>query len=458
MIPEARRQAERVAFVSLLAAIGLIAAKLAAALASGSLALLSEAVHSTLDAGATALTLFAVRVSSRPPDKEHPYGHRKAENLSAFIETIALFALSIYIAVKAVGRLGNEGGSATADWYTFAVIILSIVVDASRATILKRQGRLHRSAALQADAMHFTADLLTSIVVLIGLFFVRFGLPQADSIGSLIIAGYIALSSITLGRRSIDVLMDRAPPGAMEKIQEVAAAVPGVEEVRRVRMRYSGGDPQMDVVIAISRNLPLELAHGVTEEVESAIRHIEPGADVVVHVEPYADEALVAEQVRALALRQSGLSEIHNVYVTVHPGGLHISLHAKFPGTMALAQAHGIVEDLERAITTEVPRVERVDTHMEPLEMKDNVGRDATSIHADLVESIERLALSQAEVEDCHDILVTDSEGGLIVVMHCEAAAGLSIEQVHTASTRIEDSVHREWPLVTRVTVHFEPR
>lgn len=458
MIPASRTPVERVAAISLLVAMGLIAAKLAAGLASGSLAILSEAAHSTLDAGATALTLFAVRVAARPPDKEHPYGHRRAENLSAFIQTIFLFSLSIYIAVQAVGRLGGGGEVARAEWYTFAVMLLSIMVDASRARLLRKEGRRHRSAALQADALHFTADLLTSMVVLIGLLFVHFGLPQADSIGSLIIAGYVAFSSISLGRKSIDVLMDRAPTGAMERIQEVAAGVDGVEEVRRVRMRYSGGEPQLDVVVAISRKVPLELAHDVTEEVEAAIRHIEPGADVLVHVEPFAHEALVTEQVMAIAMRQAGLSEVHNVYVTVHPGGLHISLHVKFPGTMSLAQAHAVVEDLERTITTEVSGVERVDTHMEPMEATDKVGRDATRTHAEMVEWIEHLALRQVEVEDCHDILVTDSEGGLTVVMHCEAAAGLSIEQVHSASTRIEDAVHRAWPPVMRVTVHFEPR
>lgn len=454
---EDRRRAQRIALISVFAAGTLVAAKLIAGIASGSLALLSEAAHSGLDAAATFLTYFAVRIASRPPDEEHPYGHGKAENIAALLETVGLFVLSVFIAKEAVDRLGR-GAEVEATWYAFAVILLSIVVDASRARVLRRAGRAFRSPALEADALHFTADLLTSVIVLAGLGLVRLGYSAADAVGGITIAAYVAFQSVRLGRRSIDVLMDRAPVGSLERIGEVAAGVTGVGEVRRVRARYVGGQPQADIVIAISRTVPLETAHRVTEEVERVVRAVEPGADVVVHVEPLADEKQVAELVISIAAREPRVHQIHNVDVTLHPEGLHISLHAKFPGAMPLAEAHAVAESLESEIARGIAGVARVDTHLEPLEPSPSVGADVTGRRSALVAWTRALAERQPEVRNCHEVVVTDTGGGsLSIVMHCEAAPGLSVTAVHDASTRIEDEVHRRWAEVERVTVHFEP-
>lgn len=453
-----RARARKVALLSLLAAIGLIVAKLIAGLASGSLALLSEAAHSTLDAGATALTYLAVRISARPPDDEHPYGHGKAENISALIETIGLLVLSTFIALAAVDRLQDPVPQVEARWYGFAVVVLSMVVDANRAWLLRREGRRLRSAALQADALHFTADLLTSTVVLIGLALVGAGYHNADAIGSLFIAGYVAYASIMLGRRSIDALMDRAPRGAAERIGFVVAGVEGVEEVRRVRVRNVGGQTQADVVIAISRRIPLETAHHVTEEVERVLTRSDPGADIIVHVEPLADEEVIAEQVEAIAARNRSISEVHNIFVTTHPEGTLISLHIKFPGEMTLGEAHEISEELEVDIMREIEGIFRVDTHLEPLDPAGVEGTDVTDQKPELIAWAKALAEGQPEVRDCHEVVLSSAEGMLSMVMHCHAEPGLSVRQVHDAATRIEDAVHRARPDVARITVHFEPQ
>lgn len=443
--------------VSLLAAVGLIVIKAAAGVASGSLALLSEAAHSGLDSMATLATLLAVRIASRPPDADHPYGHGKAENVSALIQMFFLLVVSGFIAKEAVEHLIGEPAEVTASWYTFAVVGISIVVDLTRSRALRKAGRRYRSPALEADALHFTADLLTSSVVLIGLILVRAGVPEADAAGGLLVAGYVAVASARLGKRSVDALMDRAPEGSLERIERAAAGVEGVAEVRRVRARYAGGRPHTDVVIAIARTVPLERAHEVSEEVERAVEKVEGGADVVVHVEPLANEKEITDRVTALAAREPRVRQIHNISVTLHPEGLHVALHAKFPGGMNLAEAHEIAEALEASIAREIPGVARVDTHMEPLEHP-GTAADITGRRGEITSSVQRFAESLPEVADCHEIIISEvGEGSLAILIHCEAAPGLSVAKVHDASTRIEDEVHRTWPEVDRVTVHFEP-
>jgi divalent metal cation (Fe/Co/Zn/Cd) transporter len=322
--------------------------------------------------------------------------------------------------------------------------------------MLRRAAQRLRSPALEADALHFTADLLTSFAVLVGLAFVRLGHPEGDAVASLLIAGYVAVSSIRMGRRSLDALMDRAPTGATERVEQAARSVTGVEEVRRIRLRSAGGPLQADVVVAISRTLPLEAAHDLTEDIERAVRAVEPDADVVVHVEPLANETAVSQSVLAIAARDPRVHEVHSVFVAARPEGLHISLHVRFPGSMSLAAAHDIAEELEGAIGDEIHGVARVDTHLEPLEPS-ATGADATARHAALVAEAKALAEREAEVHDCHEVVVTDCEGLLSLVMHCAAAPGLSVRAVHQASTRIETEVYGRWPEVERVTVHFEP-
>lgn len=451
-----RSGAQRVALISILAAVVLIAAKLIAGILSGSLSLLSEAAHSGLDAGATLLTYVAVRIASRPPDREHPYGHGKAENISALIETVLLLILALAIVREAFDRLTGEAHPVEATWYAFAVMGLSIVVDASRARVLKKAGRRYHSPALEADALHFTADLLTSTAVIIGLVLVRAGFPEADAYGGLFIGAYVGFSAIRLGRRSVDVLMDRAPTGGIERIEHAALDVEGVEEVRRARLRYVGGQPQADVTIAISRTVPLETAHQVTEKVEQSVQALLEGADVVVHVEPLADERQITQRVLAVAARDPRVRQVHNVVCTYQSDGVHVSLHAKFPGAMTLQEAHSIAEELESELMKDMSAVSRVDTHIEPLEAT-ALASEVTETQADLVMWATHLAERQPEVRSCHEVVVSETEHGLSLVMHCDAAAGLSVEAVHNASTRIEDEIHRRWKQVERVTVHFEP-
>jgi divalent metal cation (Fe/Co/Zn/Cd) transporter len=362
----------------------------------------------------------------------------------------------MYIAVRAVGDLQTGSSDVEATWYAFGVIIASIIVDANRSTFLSRIAKESRSPALEADALNFRADLMTSAIALVGLILVRVGYPAVDALASLVIAGYVAYMSVKLGRVSVDTLMDRAPEGSMERIAKIAAGVKGVGEVRRVRVRYAGGEPQADVVVALSRRMPLETAHELTERLERVIRQLEPGADVLVHVEPLADETKVAQQVEAIALSQPVVAQVHNIFVTAHREGLAISLHAKFPGSMHLQRAHDLAEELEQRILNQIPGVLRVDTHLEPLG-EGSIGIDVTPEQTELVAWTTELAERQPEVQNCHEVVVTQTEGALAIVMHCEASPGLSVQDVHEASNRIEAETHGRWPEVKRVTVHFEP-
>ena len=334
--------AQRTALASVLAAMALVAIKLIVGLLAHSLGLIAEAIHSATDLVAALLTFFAVRVAGRPADREHPYGHGKAEHLSALGESAILIAASVAIVVEAIARLAGNGRAAEAQWYVLAVVGAVIVVDAGRSYASHRAAERHSSAALGANALHFTLDLVGSIAVLIGLVLVRAGHPAADSIAALLVAGLVLFSAGRLMRGSVRVLMDTASGSAEGAAR---AAIGGIDEtvsVRRLRMRESGGRHFADVVVGVEPDADLAHGHAVASAIEDAIERALPGSDVVVHVEPDAtlDSRHVAHGPRAV--------------LTLCLGPEH-----------TLADARALGAEIERHVRADHPEVIDISVHTE---------------------------------------------------------------------------------------------
>jgi len=333
---------QRTALVSVAAAAALVAIKLVVGLLAHSLGLIAEAIHSATDLVAALLTFFAVRVAGRPADKEHPYGHGKAEHLSALGEGAILIFASIVIAYEALDRLAGHGPIAQARWYVLAVVGAVILIDAGRSHTLHRAAHEHSSAALGANALHFTLDLIGSVAVLIGLVLVRAGYPQADSIAALLVAGLVLYSAGRLMRSNVRVLMD-STSGPAE--QTARAAIAGIDEtvtLGRLRMRESGGRHFVDVVVGVEPDADLAHGHAVASAIEEAIARDLPGSDVVVHVEP--DSSLGSRH----------LSHGPRAVLTLCLGPEH-----------TLADARELAAKLEREIRSEHPDVIDVSVHTE---------------------------------------------------------------------------------------------
>lgn len=291
----AEREKQQAALSSVLAAIGLTAFKIVVGIMTGSLGILSEAAHSGLDLVAALVTFFAVRVSDKPADEQHRYGHGKVENFSALIETLLLLVTCIWIIYEATKRLFFEDVEVDASIWAFLVMGTSIVIDYSRSRVLMRAARKHNSQALEADALHFSTDIWSSSVVIVGLFGVLISeqvsqlefLAKTDAVAALIVALIVIVVSYQLGRRSISALLDAAPDGLAENIERTVEAIPGVLDCHRVRVRTAGPQTFVDIHVVMDGTLPLEKAHQLTEQIEKAVQQIASGADVTVHPEPY---------------------------------------------------------------------------------------------------------------------------------------------------------------------------
>lgn len=290
---QSRQDKNRVALISVMAAVLLTVTKLAVGLATGSLGILSEAAHSGLDLIAAVITLFAVRISSAPPDDQHTYGHGKVENLSAMVETGLLLLTCIWIIYEAIQRLFVKSVEVEASGWAFGIMVLSIVVDFNRSRALSKAARKYKSQALEADALHFSTDIWSSAVVILGLLLVRLSdylnipaIAQADAIAALVVAGIVVFVSLQLGRRTIAGLMDEIPVGLRDEIVDAVEQVGGVKRVNHVRVRWSGADAYVDLEITASKELSFEESHEISDKAEIAVQNTIPDAEISVHVEP----------------------------------------------------------------------------------------------------------------------------------------------------------------------------
>jgi cation diffusion facilitator family transporter len=446
---------ERTARLSVLAAVVLVAIKLVTGLATGSLGLLAEALHSGTDLIAALLTLYAVRVAVRPADRDHPFGHGKAEHLAALAEAAVLVVLSIGLAALALLKLSDTGGlpEVEATWYAFVVLGVVIVIDASRTIASHRGAQRYDSPALASNALHFAGDLLGSLAVLIGLVFVENGYPKGDAIAALVVAGLVIVAAMRLARGNVHVLMDRAPEAAAAAARDaIARDEPGVE-VKRLRVREAAGTYFADVVVGVRPDAALAQGHAQADAIEASVRRALPRADVVVHVEPGAARDL-RERINAAAVAVRGVREIHNVRLVTVEGRPELSLHLKLPSGLPLDQAHAVATEVESAIRAAAPELSGVHTHIEPL----SVVREGAELAAADERSVIETVVRELTGSDPDDLFMRATDGDRVVaLLTVRLDANLGLREAHALASEIEAEVIRRAPTVVDVIVHTEP-
>ena len=446
----------RVAAISILASAAMATAKFVVGIAIGSLAMISEALHSAVDVVATVITWMVVRVSDKPADDEHHYGHGKLESLSALGVIALLYVLAGGVLVGSYSRLREGAPAPTFSFIPFVVLLIDIVINFWRARALHRAAHATHSQALEADALHFASDVLGSIAVIAGLGLSALGFWWGDSAAAIAVAIMIAALGLRLARSTVETLLDRAPEGAAEKATAAIRSVPGVVDIERLRVRMVGATHFVDATVQVPRTLPIDRVDEIKRKAQVAVSASLTGADLTFTAVPVAlSNESVRERIMVIA-RNSGLA-IHHVTVHDLGGKLIVSIDIEIASDMSLVMAHEIAQDLENSISDEFGTDVEVDTHIEPLEPELPFGTDSASVRVnEITAELTRLA-AETEVYDIHNVRVRDTEAGEIVNFHCRAAPSMSVHKVHDNVDHIERGLRRAFPSVKRVISHAEP-
>jgi cation diffusion facilitator family transporter len=445
-----------VAAISVFASAGMATAKFVVGIAIGSLALVSEALHSSVDVVATIITWLVVRVSDLPADEEHQYGHGKFESISALGVIAMLYVLAGGILVESWSRLREGTPPPTLSTIPFIVLLIDIAVNFWRARALHRTAHATQSQALAADALHFASDVLGSVAVIIGLALSGLGFAWGDAAAAVAVAVMIAALGLRLARSTVETLLDRAPEGASEKARAAIRALPGVVDVERLRVRMVGATHFIDAVVQVPRTYPIDRVEEIKQKAKEAVARILGEADLTFTAVPVAlSNESVRERIMVIA-RNSGLAVHH---VTVHDlgGKLSVSLDLEVDGGMPLVDAHDIAHRLERDIREEFGEEVEVDTHIEPLEPGLPFGTDAAPERIEIIRTALARFAADTAIHDIHNVRVRDTDAGEVVNFHCRAAPSMSVIRVHENVDEIERALRRAFPTVKRVISHAEP-
>jgi cation diffusion facilitator family transporter len=446
---------------SVVASGSLAALKLLVGWLSGSLGLLAEAAHSLLDLISTLITLLVVRVAAVPPDSNHPYGHERAEQLGALAGMTLLGGTGALILYHAFDTIFIHPGAPLVSVWSFAVLIVSVVVDFFRARALRRAAASYESSALASDAVHFANDMFGATSVLVGLAVVALRDPlhlpkwlvtRADAVAALIVAGIAFRSVWILGSTAVRALMDDVPTGLTDRLKRRVESVDGVVSgTVMVRTRFVGNRPFVEVKLGTGRGASLESAHQLSEVVEKELSAELGSAEAIVHVEPAAtpDEPRAAG-VRAIADRL-GL-RVHNLNIYLVARETRIELDLELTDSLTLAEAHRHSETLEAAIIKELPGTVLVTVHLEP---RSDEPKPAVR-HVPSTRRVEEALskLPEARNVSVQDVLVTDE--GLVVTLEKTFQGTTSLAQTHELMAGLERAIHASLPEVIRVHINPE--
>jgi cation diffusion facilitator family transporter len=462
--------AERATHEKRLAALGsvgsavvLVTLKVFLAAVTGSLGILSEALHSILDLVAAVITYLSVRVADKPADAQHLYGHGKIESFSAFVETGLLLLTALYIIWEAFQRLLFRTAEIHPSAAAILILLLAMAIDFIRSRALGRVAKKYPSEALEADALHFSTDVWSTFVVILGLAGVwlgtKFGMPwlrMMDPVAALGVAGVIIWIGSRLGKRTIDALLDVAPQGVREQITNTVDETEGVLQTERVRVRRSGQRYFVDVTISVPRTASLEQAHAASDAVERRIEAIVPAADVVVHVEPRArtDEHLF-ETIRAIAQRRG--FAVHELSAHQYEGRLFVELHLEVDENSSLREAHHYATQLEEEILRVTEPGTRVNIHIEPLGARISSAEEMKELSHSVQDFLNSLPKEYHQLVDCHEVHVRSVDHKILISCHCSMDGGLPITEVHDITALLENRVKERFPQIFRLTIHPEP-
>jgi cation diffusion facilitator family transporter len=451
----------------------LVSLKIFLTVITGSLGVLSAALDSSLDLFAAIITYLSVRVSDRPADADHTYGHGKVENFAAFAQTGLLLLTALYVIWEAMQRLFFREVHVRPSLLAIGILLVAMAIDVVLSRALMRVAREYSSEALEADALQFSNNVWSTLAVILGIAAVWVGertgvawLRFADPLAALAVAAVVIWVASQLGRRTLDALLDAAPQGLQQRVARAVEELDGVLATERVRVRRAGNRHFVDVTISVPRAASFEQVHAISDAVERRVAEIVP-ADVMVHMEPRAQAGEhLFDGIRAAAQRH-GLA-IHELSAHQLDAHLFIELHLEVDEQLSLREAHRRATILEEEIRRlaspgegSEARHAVINIHIEPLGTHIAIGDQTAAEMRDLAREVEDfvndLRAEFHELTDCHEVRVRQVEHKILVSCHCTMDGNLPITVIHDVTGALEDRVRERFPQIARVTIHPEP-
>jgi cation diffusion facilitator family transporter len=461
-VAEGRKEVQRAAGLSVLAAAFLTILKLVIGYVTNSLGIFSEGIHSGLDFAAAGITLIAVRRASKAPDEDHMYGHGKIENFAAFAETVILWITAVWIILEAVHRIEVQDWPEASIW-GIIVMVIGIIVTYTQSRTLYKTAEKHGSQALEADALHFRTDMISSVVVPLGLGFVWIGIPIADPLAAIGVAIIIFIVSARLGKRTFDALTDKAPEGLQEDIMQRVSEVGGVVECTRVRARHSGPELFADIVVTVDENIATVEAHNIAESIEQKLVELAPRVDVVVHIEPAEGDISqfaqmnIYDQMQIVGRKIPEVHSVHNIRIFEITDCIDIAADLEMSGSLTLEEAHSISEQYEARLREVAgDYINSVTLHLETTITQEEA-KDVTVEASEIVEAVKEIVTEYSPKVKYREAKIREEQECVSVLLDCTIPGDITLTESHEIAEEIEKKILERLKTVKSVFLHFDP-
>lgn len=447
----------KIALISIFVGLFLTLLKGIAGILTNSLGLLSEALHSFLDLGAAFFAYISIKIASKPADEKHTFGHGKAENLSALFQSLLLFATSIWIIYEAFQRIFFKKVEIEVNFFAFLVISISIISAFLVSRLLKKGAEFYQSQALEADGLHYTSDIYSSLVVFFGLIGTKIGFPEFDGIASIFVAVLILFATYRLSARAISDLMDTYPAELKEEISNSLKSFENIKEIEKMRLRKSGPTIFAELTLKTNPFISVSESHDLSKEIEEKLKEKFKEIDVIIHFHPSEEKEKIQEKVQLISKKYEKIENLHKIYLFKNEDTKKFTLcfHVVLSKGQNLEDAHKILDDFEREIKDKIPEIEEIHSHIE--EKRDTFEGKIEKIPEEILEKIEKNLKENENILGIHDFYIYGEKSTETVSCHILLKKEISMQEAHKIATFTEEIIKKHLKNIKNVIVHTEP-
>ncbi|MBC7333724.1 MAG: cation diffusion facilitator family transporter [Actinobacteria bacterium] len=449
-------QKRRISLFSLVVSIFLVTFKIAIAYLTNSLGVYSEALNNGLDLVAVFITFFAVRVSTKPADKDHPYGHGKYENFSALLEITILFVLCFYIIFKSIGRLIYKNFELNITWYTFLILIVSMALNVIRVTYIGKAAKKYNSPILKSNFINYTGDIFSSLIVLTGLYFARRGAYIADPISSMIVSILIIGFSSRLAFQTIKNLLGYVPKELTDKTVNILAQIPELKSINQVKIHQVGNVNFINLDVSLKSSLHLSQTEKIKEKIRKIVSQEIPGSEVAIETTSCSLKEPVADKIKELLLNLPEIKDVHNIFVYKINDLVDASIHIELNKYVKLEEAENLTKFAEKEIKKVIKNLHRIYIHIECVK-DEEVWDDVTSKSEKMIANIKKEISRFVDPATCHNFSVLKQNDKYHIAFHCRFNKDLDVERAHQITTDIENQIKNRFNEISEIVIHVEP-
>lgn len=447
---------KQVALFSLIITILLLIAKIIVAYLSNSISVFSEALNNGLDLVTVLITFLAIRISTRPPDKDHTYGHGKYENLSALFQLAVISLLCFFVIYKSIQRIILKDFELMLNNYVFIVLIGSILVNIIRVYFVGNVAKKYNSYAFKAEFLNYLSDIISSLIVVIGLFIARAGFYLADPIASIIISILILVFGIRMAIKVIKNFLDYIPREVTEKVHEVLEEIPEIKSVDRILIHEVGNIKFVNLEISVDDNIYLSQLENLKEKIAGEIIKNLPDSQIMVSAKSSFSEDNVDCKVKEILLNQADVKDIHNIFIYNVGDKIDISVHVELSKSLSLAESEKLTALTEDLILEKITYARHIYIHIEDAKGNES-WNDITGRSGDLINRVKKEISAHVLPESCHNFTILERNGNYNIAFHCRLDKKMEVESAHSIITKIENRIKRISGSIGEVLVHVEP-